>query len=463
MLPTPPSSAAEPVFTVLDEARLYDLPPGDGESLTFAVVLLGGGIDPDDPSFDTYCQALGVPRPTIRVIEAGGAANTPCPYSVLAPALVKTGSGTTGTPRVHDQAPAAVTVSSLPGVAKARALVAKILPPGVKPPWELLHDHEVPDHVHAHITKLHAAADLLASLSPGAAAPVNLKDALQAMPWTFEGMMDLQLAIPLVPKATFLVVVAPQTDAGLAAAIQAAADAGADVISNSFSYGEGSGWTASEAAIQAAVGKGITITASSGNKGSTFDGATLSVGYPATSPLVLACGGTALLNHGADEVVWNDDHGPKASASGGGFSTLFGRPAWQAAANPGPQRGVPDVAANASQHSGCWIWFQDPKSDPTSPTGVNSVSFGTSSSAPVWGATILRFVQDLGTRLGAVQPLLYSDPVRAAGFQSVTTGTNAIVASTTDYVAQPHWDPCTGLGRPHGKALLAAIRTALGR
>ena len=54
------------------------------------------------------------------------------------------------------------------------------------------------------------------------------------------------------------------------------------------------------------------------------------VDFPASSPHVLACGGTSLTAAGtaiASEAVWND--GANGGATGGGVSSFFAVPAWQ--------------------------------------------------------------------------------------------------------------------------------------
>ena len=105
-----------------------------------------------------------------------------------------------------------------------------------------------------------------------------------------------------------------------------------------------------DSAAQDAAALGVTICAASGDNGSSDgvnDGAN-HVDFPASSPHILACGGTSLLSaNGAikSETVWND--GAQGGAGGGGFSNQFPLPAWQASANIKPPsgggRGVPDV------------------------------------------------------------------------------------------------------------------------
>ena len=81
---------------------------------------------------------------------------------------------------------------------------------------------------------------------------------------------------------------------------------------------------------------GITVCAASGDNGSSDgddDGAD-HVDFPASSPWVLACGGTSLaLSDGkiASETVWNG--GEMGGATGGGVSQHFSKPSYQASVN----------------------------------------------------------------------------------------------------------------------------------
>jgi kumamolisin len=278
--------------------------------------------------------------------------------------------------------------------------------------------------------------------------------------WSGEGLMDVLLLAGLVPGALIRVYVCPYSARGFAAAVRQAGDDRISVLSMSFSFSEGKVPTEVDEALAYAASKGVTLCAASGNGGSTEDGKTLSVGFPASSPWVLACGGTMPDGQGGVK-AWNEAMGPKKMATGGGFSARYPRPAWQTDVGAGTGRGVPDVSSNASHGAGCWMWLQDPASPADAPTGFNWTSLGTSSSAPVWAALIVRFNQLLNRRLGHVNPLLYRDAVRRGGFVDPSAGTNVINANVSLYSAGHGWDACTGLGRPRGRDLLAVIRTAL--
>jgi kumamolisin len=206
---------------------------------------------------------------------------------------------------------------------------------------------------------------------------------------------------------------------------------------------------------------GITVVAASGDKGS-WDGAVdgkgapdkkLHVDFPASSPYVLACGGTTLMSTGnkiASETVW---HNPTQAATGGGVSVEWARPAWQASAgipsNPsgGIGRGVPDVAGDADAETGYVISLH----------GKYSLTGGTSAVAPLWAGLIAIFDQKLGSRLGFVNDKLYA--MGSQGFHSIVLGNND-VAGLGAYSAHPGWNACTGLGSPDASKILSGLFSA---
>jgi kumamolisin len=193
---------------------------------------------------------------------------------------------------------------------------------------------------------------------------------------------------------------------------------------------------------------GITVTVAAGDNGSS-DGVNDGknhVDFPASCPYVLACGGTRLVSANGvitSETVWND--GAQGGATGGGYSTVFARPAWQASDVAQPKRGVPDVAGNADPETGYNILVD----------GQQMVVGGTSAVAPLWAALALLLSQKLNRRLGFISQSLY--PQDASDFRDITMGNNGA------YSAAAGWDPCTGLGSPMGAQLLQALQgTAAG-
>lgn len=212
------------------------------------------------------------------------------------------------------------------------------------------------------------------------------------------------------------------------------------------------GWTTQsmqnfDDVAQEAAMLGITITAASGDNGSSdgLNDGQNHVDFPASCPHVLACGGTQLMSKNGmitGEIAWND--GTQGGASGGGYSTVFSRPAWQANDVGQPGRGVPDVAGNADPETGYNVLVD----------GQQDVIGGTSAVAPLWAGLIALLNQKLQTRVGYINSSVYS-VVESSCFRDITVGNNGA------YTCAQGWDAVTGLGSPIGVQLLqSAFRTA---
>jgi len=274
-----------------------------------------------------------------------------------------------------------------------------------------------------------------------------------------EVTLDIQVAGAIAPAARIAVYFSPNTEQGFYDAISAAIHDKArkpSVISISWGMPENQ-WTpqalnAFNALFHDAALLGVSVCAASGDNGSS-DGETGNanhVDFPASSPWVLACGGTRLsLAEGkiASETAWND--GSQGGATGGGVSTHFSKPAYQVTANvPAPAsgnptgRGVPDVAGNADPASGYVVLVG----------GEESVVGGTSAVAPLWAALIALLNERLGKRMGWIHPKLYSKLAPNKALHDITAGNNS------GYQAKAGWDACTGLGTPDGEAILKLLR-----
>ncbi len=270
-----------------------------------------------------------------------------------------------------------------------------------------------------------------------------------------EVMLDVEVIGAIVPGAELLVYFAPLTDRGFVDAVTTAVfdERRPSVISVSWGDAEFN-WSeqaraALDQAFQAAALLGITVCCVSGDNGWTDGVGTkrAHVDYPASSPYVLACGGTRLeVSDGKlDEAVWNN----AGHATGGGVSQYYPVPSWQSkvkvpqSRNPGRHRGrgVPDVAGNADPDTGYLIRILGPE--------LKALG-GTSAVGPLWAALVARLNQRLGTRVGYLNPLLY-ESIAPTGFNPVLKGTNG------GYRARLGWDACTGHGTPDGKRLLAAL------
>lgn len=265
-----------------------------------------------------------------------------------------------------------------------------------------------------------------------------------------EVALDIEVAGAVAPQARLAVYFAPNTDRGFLDAINAAIHDTArkpSVISISWGAPENQ-WTpqsmnAFNAAFHDAALLGITVCAASGDNGSSdgeSDGKS-HVDFPASSPWVLACGGTRLITSGGkiqSEVAWNDGDG---SATGGGVSTHFSKPAYQATI-PLNGRGVPDVAGNADPATGYRVIVD----------GKAGVIGGTSAVAPLWAGLIALLNEQLGKNIGWLHPQLYGTIAQHKALHDITSGTNEA------YRAQAGWDACTGLGTPNGEAILTVLK-----
>jgi kumamolisin len=273
-----------------------------------------------------------------------------------------------------------------------------------------------------------------------------------------EVMLDIEVAAAVAPGANIVVYFAPNTDQGFIDAIGAAVHDTTNkpsVISISWGAAEVN-WTqqamsALDAAAQSAAALGISITVAAGDNGSTDGSTGNNVDFPASSPHVLACGGTRLTSNGtsiANEVVWNE-LANNEGATGGGVSNVFPLPTWQSSANvPKPTnsaggRGVPDVAGDADPSSGYVIRVD----------GKTMVIGGTSAVAPLWAGLIAVANQQNGKTAGFLQPQIYAAKAKS-GFRDITAGNNG------SFSAGPGWDACTGLGSPITTSLIPLLAAA---
>jgi subtilase family serine protease len=329
--------------------------------------------------------------------------------------------------------------------------------------------------------------------------------------WALEVALDVETAHAMAPGANILLVATPTAETLGVQGLQQMMNAEqyvidhhlADVISQSFgtaeeAFGSSQSLLNLRHAFISAQQQHVTVLASSGDGGSSNtykepvkNPRTIpfpSVGWPASDPLVTGVGGTYLCtdpeatdlqprtylagqptsrcNAGNAEVGWID--------SGGGFSHVFSRPDYQntlpAGSTPIPasQRGVPDIALQASATTGALVYLTLPPdgdsglicgSAPCS-TGWYDIG-GTSLSSPEWAGLVAIADQIHGSDLGFINPKLYSlaaNPATYSGdFFDVTTGNNTADPSVPGFDATTGWDPVTGLGTPNAATLLPAL------
>jgi subtilase family serine protease len=278
--------------------------------------------------------------------------------------------------------------------------------------------------------------------------------------WAKEISLDVQWAHVVAPGARLVLVLAKTSDdADLLSATRYAIhhDLG-DVISQSFAEAESCAdprlLRQEHAVFERAKSKGITLVAGSGDFGAVnrlCDGSLSTVpaaATPASDPDVTAVGGTRLTVDPSGGYVGETGWADVFGASGGGFSSVYRRPGYQAPFVDGNRaRGLPDVAYSADGFGA----IQYACSSCSRPgTSIFHAIFGTSGGTPQWAGIDALSRQMAGHRQSQLNIRLYhlakSDAYREA-FHDITTGTNSF-AGVTGFSAGPGWDPVTGLGTP---------------
>jgi kumamolisin len=314
------------------------------------------------------------------------------------------------------------------------------------------------------------------------------KPTVEELEATLEVTMDVEIVAAMAPGAPVDVVFASPTADGWRRALYALLGApypgtpaasgrgGAPPVALSISWGKAEqSWGSMKlrvlhGALDALGRRGVTVCCSSGDFGAhnTPEPARLRhVNFPASSPAVLACGGTTLVAQGGEisgERAWKQILGGQPLASGGGMSGFFPTPAYQsrlelpAAAGtwraPGlgedfRGRWLPDVAANADFTSAVALRL----------AGQEVVGGGTSAATPIWAALVARLAACLGRPLGGLNPTLYR-LAEGTALADVTHGDShppVLGLGPEGWEAGPGWDPVTGLGTPMGRALLEAL------
>lgn len=311
-----------------------------------------------------------------------------------------------------------------------------------------------------------------------------------------EADLDLEWAGGIAPNATLIYI----NSSNVFDSFQYAIDQGvAPVISMTYGNCEANFDPASQLALQQetdqANAEGMTIVAASGDNGAAdCEGAVtasqtvtvatdgVAVDLPASLPEVTGVGGTEF-NEGSGnywsssnssgngsalsyipETAWNDTSAlDTLSASGGGASSIFKKPAWQT--GPGVPndnaRDVPDIALSASPNhdpylicsdGSCVNGFRDSRQN------LNVVG-GTSTGAPVFAALVALINQQTNSAAGQgnINYILY--PLAAQhpdAFHDITTGNNKVPCrkgskgcpkgGTIGYSAGTGYDLVTGLG-----------------
>lgn len=246
--------------------------------------------------------------------------------------------------------------------------------------------------------------------------------------WSQESALDLDMASAMCPGCKLILVEANSaTLANLAAAVRTAAGTGALVISNSYGGSE-SGTTTYESAYNQ-PGKAVTV--STGDSG-------YGVQFPASSPHVIAVGGTHLVKatnaRGWAETAW--------SSGSSGCSTVYAKPAFQTDALC-TKRMEADISAVGDPNTGVAVY------GPNRSRSQWMVFGGTSVSAPLIGG-----IYGVTGHGPGDANVVWSNLGNASTINDVTSGTNGTCSGTYYCTAQPGYDGPTGVGTPNGTGAL---------
>ena len=257
--------------------------------------------------------------------------------------------------------------------------------------------------------------------------------------WALETAMDVEWAHAMAPDAKIMVVGAKSASiTDLLAAEKYATDNGATVVSNSWGGSESSADLNYESYF---TKTGVAYVASSGDNGAGSS-------WPASSPNVLAVGGTSLnidsSGNYQSESGW--------SGSGGALSSYFSRPAYQDSVQSvvGTHRGFPDVSFDADPNTGVAVYSS------TRDQGQSGwfVVGGTSLGSPSVAGIIALADQNRATPLSSNQLLtaVYSfmGSAYSTDFHDVTSGSNG-------YNATAGYDLVTGIGSLQVNNLVPAL------
>jgi subtilase family serine protease len=236
------------------------------------------------------------------------------------------------------------------------------------------------------------------------------------------------------------------------------------------------------------------------------------VGYPSTSPYVVAVGGTQLqygwtwdptsndpsttgywnsTPGGDSEAVWNESWAPYGS--GGGASVIYQRPSWQRGVDPGygNHRLVPDTAWNAAINGGVDVYITAyPQYNCGNTTGCWLIFGGTSAATPQTAAVVALVNADRAAAgkqpIGFLDPILYDGVGSSSAYKDIVpehygsapatfagseVGVSAPVyksvgdlqdnelweSTVPGYATTTGYDTTTGWGTPNAPAFVSAL------
>ncbi|AIO39780.1 pseudomonalisin [Burkholderia cenocepacia] len=282
--------------------------------------------------------------------------------------------------------------------------------------------------------------------------------------WNLDSQSIVGAAGGSVKQVVFYVAPSMTLTAITAAYNRAVSDNVAKVINVSLGVCESSAYsTGSQATddtiFKQAVAQGQTFSVSAGDHGAYEcasgkpSRSTYTVSEPATSPYVIAVGGTTLFTNTStnaynSEVVWNDPSWQSGTvwATGGGYSKYEAAPSWQSSALTGStKRALPDVGFDADLRTGAILVVNGKTSDTLWGAGYLNNEGGTSLAAPIFTGIWARLQSANNNALGFPASSIYKYfPANATLVHDVTSGNNG--SGGYGYNAKAGWDATTGFG-----------------
>ncbi|AOI95711.1 MULTISPECIES: S53 family peptidase [Burkholderia] len=282
--------------------------------------------------------------------------------------------------------------------------------------------------------------------------------------WNLDSQSIVGAAGGSVKQVVFYVAPSMSLTAITAAYNKAVSDNVAKVINVSLGVCESSAYsTGSQATddtiFKQAIAQGQTFSVSAGDHGAyecasgTPSRSTYTVSEPATSPYVIAVGGTTLFTNTStnaynSEIVWNDPSWQPGTvwSTGGGYSKYEAAPSWQSSSLTGStKRALPDVGFDADLRTGAILVVNGQTSDTLWGSGYLNNEGGTSLAAPIFTGIWARLQSANNNALGFPASSIYKYfPSNAALVHDVTSGNNG--SGTYGYKAKAGWDATTGFG-----------------
>ncbi len=323
--------------------------------------------------------------------------------------------------------------------------------------------------------------------------------------WAGETTLDVDWAHAIAPGASILLVETPVPESTGLDGIPQIVEAENYVIDNHLGQVISQSFGAAEATFPSAASiygmrsaytnaeqNQVTVLAAAGDDGATDQSnaaGTLfythrAVLWPASDPLVTAVGGTqlALDSTGArttTDVAWNDGSNvgllnaltgspdPTGIATGGGKSSIFGRPSYQngVARVVGDHRGIPDISMSAAC-SGLVLTYNSFGGEPSG----WYAACGTSEATPLFAGIVALADQMAGHSLGLINPALYAlSAEHAAGLVDITQGNNSVTFTQNNttytvrgYSAGRGYDLVSGVGTVDAALFVPELAQAAG-